>query len=160
MRWDRQGLTEAGFRGFASFDELRAGRLTDVPDEAGAYVVVREEETEPSFLAVSTGGRFKGRDPSVPIPALEMKWVAGCPILYIGKADRLRRRLKQFAAFGSGTPVGHWGGRFVWHLDRSGDLLVAWKRAGAGQTGRALESELLAQFVEDFGSLPFANLRS
>jgi excinuclease UvrABC nuclease subunit len=77
-------------------------------------------------------------------------------VLYIGKADALRRRVRQYMAFGAGRPVGHWGGRLIWQLADSDALLVAWR-----ETAEPLrvEAELLNAFADVFGSLPFANLR-
>jgi excinuclease UvrABC nuclease subunit len=35
--------------------------------------------------------------------------VIGAEVVYIGKADNLRRRLREFARFGVSAPIGHWG---------------------------------------------------
>jgi hypothetical protein len=48
--------------------------------------------------------------------ALIANWVDGAEVVYIGKADQLKRRLTQFADFGGGKPIGHWGGRLIWQL--------------------------------------------
>src|SRR5205823_4724784 len=111
----RAALLEQGFVGFVTFEELR-GRLTEVPTGPGAYVVLGAAETPPEFVAASSGGRFKGRDPSVSEDVLRAKWVDDCEVIYIGKADNIKRRLKQYADFGAGKPVGHWGGRYIWQL--------------------------------------------
>ena len=160
MAWDRATVERLGFVGFVSFADLRAGKLMDVTENACAYVVFRTGSKRPSFLAISTGGWFQGRDPSVDLRMLKSKWIDGCPVLYIGKADRLRRRLKQFSDFGLGRNVGHWGGRYLWHLADSAELLVAWKRCAPDETAADLETRLLHQFVADYGALPFANLRA
>jgi len=80
-----------------------------VPANAGVYLVLRTNEGAPSFLERSPGGRFKGKDPTVATETLEHEWVTGARVVYIGKADHLGRRLRQFARFGAGEPVGHWG---------------------------------------------------
>jgi len=112
--------------------------------------------TEPDFLASNPGGRFKGRDPTIDVSALEANWVDGAEVVYIGKADNLRQRLRQFAQFGAGKPIGHWGGRLVWQLPRSSELLVAWREA-PDEIPKEVETRMLAEFRAVNGQPPFAN---
>jgi hypothetical protein len=87
------------------------------------------------FAERSCGGWFKGKDPTVPQEDLTANWVDDAEVVYIGKADQLKRRLTQFADFGAGKPVGHWGGRLIWQLTNVDRLLVAWKeRRGASRS--------------------------
>jgi hypothetical protein len=111
-----------GFEGFVSAKRLREQGANDAPPAPGVYVVLREESGPPKFLDASRGGWFKERDPSVDIAALERKWIAGEPLLYIGKADQvkgLRGRIWALVRFGDTKPVGHWGGRYLWQLEES-----------------------------------------
>jgi hypothetical protein len=154
-RFTRELLEAEGFTGFVclqSLDEL------SVPQAAGIYAVVRDSEEPPTFMAENPGGRHKQRDPTVPTSSLTAKWIDECCVLYIGKAENLRRRLKQYRQFGLGQPVGHWGGRYVWQLADACDLLVCWKPT----IGNARDEEiaLLARFRERHGRLPFANINS
>lgn len=128
--------------------------LRDVPEPGGVYVVIQPTNTEPDFLKSNPGGRFKGRTPTVGAAALYANWVEGADIVYIGKADNLRRRLRQFAQFGAGKPIGHWGGRLIWQLTRSKDLLVAWRET-PGE--KEVETTMLADFRAAYGRPPFAN---
>ena len=161
MEFDKQGLTAGGFTGFRSFAELA---LSEIPQDPGIYAVLIPEGFVPRFLVTSVGGHFKGKDPSLPESALSAEWVSGAEVLYIGKAGAgktakrgLRKRIQEYADFGRGVPVGHWGGRLLWQLADSQALVIAWK---------VLPSELVdaseAQYHADFralhGRLPFANM--
>jgi hypothetical protein len=157
--FDRDDLADRGFAGFITFAQLRSASSTRVSDSPGVYAVLRESDDLPVFLDENPGGRFNGRDPTVPVARLVDKWVQGCHVLYLGKADRLRRRLRQFADFGAGKPVGHWGGRYIWQIDGAHDFTVAWREGNQLETARRVEMNLLREFSDCFGRLPFANLR-
>lgn len=57
-----------------------------VPTERGVHWVARESADPVKFLVTSVGGHFNGRDPTVPVAALERRWIYGENVLYIGKA--------------------------------------------------------------------------
>jgi hypothetical protein len=153
-----QALREEGFSGFVTFAELLAGALADVPTSGGVYLVYRDDEAEPVFLDERPGGRFKGRNPTELVETLSGNWVPATQVMYIGKGDSLRRRLKQFADFGAGKPVGHWGGRYIWQLADSADLLAAWREANTEETAAGAERALIERFKTSHGCLPFANI--
>jgi hypothetical protein len=153
-----EALTREGFGGFLTFDELRI-RLSEVPPQGVVYMVLREGSDPASYLEVNPGGRFKGRDPTVGAHVLQGKWIKGCEVVYIGKGDNIQRRLKQYADFGAGKPIGHWGGRFIWQLADSAKLLVAWMTCASEETAAMMESRLVRRFKgEHDGRLPFANI--
>lgn len=162
-RYTPDALAARGFSGFITVDNLRADR-SQIPPTPGVYVFLWPEANEPTFVARGTGGHFKMRDPNVPITTLEAKWVPESPVLYIGKAGRggglgpsLRTRLGHYLDFGSGKPVGHWGGRYIWQISDAGDLSVAWVELPEADP-RAFESEMINEFRSISGRLPFANL--
>jgi hypothetical protein len=121
------------------------------------YIILRPARQKVVFLAESPAGRFKG--PTTEVALLEAKWIAGSRVVYIGKADVANRRLKQFARFGAGEPVGHWGGRYIWQLADADQLLVAWHPTTWDEPARDYERRLLAHFAKlHRGARPFANL--
>jgi hypothetical protein len=157
--FERADLERVGFVGWRTWTDLRTSHFSEVPALPAAYVVYRCDMSEPVFLTSSSGGRFKDRDPSVAIPTLRAKWVPRARVVYIGKANVASQRLRQFARFGTGERVGHWGGRYIWQLADSTDLLVAWHGIAWSETARDYEKRLLARFGElHGGAKPFANL--
>jgi hypothetical protein len=159
-------LRSAGFTGFVSIRELRECKLQCVPGkpgDIGVYLVLRVQTDIPVFLKKSTGGFFKKQDPSVAVDILKANWVRNTLVVYIGKAGTLdgkatlRSRLRQYLSFGAGRAIGHWGGRMIWHLPQSEDLLVCWKRT-PNLAPRDVEKQMIRAFTEAFGNRPFANL--
>ena len=128
------------------------------PSSGGVYVITYNTNGQTSFRDKSCGGWHKGKDPTVSLDILAKEWVEGAEVVYIGKGDNLKRRLRQFANFGSGKPVGHWGGRLIWQLENINALRVAWKET-QGQKPHVVEKELISTFKSTYGKLPFANLR-
>lgn len=161
---DRLALRQKGFTGFVTIRDLTAHALADVPDVPGVYAVLRERPVGPVFLAESCGGHFKGKNPTVSISKLEKKWVSTSTIVYVGKAGEfdgtwgLQTRLGQYMRFGSGAPIGHWGGRYIWQLEDSAALTVCWYPT-PGLDPEGVEGELLVEFEKLHGALPFANLK-
>lgn len=150
----RADLEALGFEGWLPFQSSEAWSYC--PVASGVYAVVREPSEPPVFEQRSPAGWFKGRDPSVPLEALQANWVDGAEVIYIGKANSLRRRLRELRRFGAGEPVGHWGGRLIWQLAHESRLSVAWKET-PGVAPEMVEAELLESFRQKYGKYPFAN---
>lgn len=160
---DRRWLLDRGFSGFVDVGVLRNDYAGAAPKSPGVYAVLRERTQPPEFLEVNPGGHFKGKDPTVPCALLEQSWVPESQVVYIGKAGRIdagqsiQHRIRQYLAFGAGKPVGHWGGRLIWQLADSQELIFAWRET-PGVDPRAVERELISEFLHETCKLPFANL--
>ena len=114
-------------------------------------------------MQIGFGGHFKDKNPNVSIDILKENWVDNSLIVYIGKAGNesskatLNSRLKQYLYFGQGRKAAHWGGRLIWQLKDSDQLLVCWKKS-PNDDPRAIEKKLIKNFVTEYGKRPFANL--
>jgi hypothetical protein len=91
---------------------------------------------------------------------LRDRWIDGSPVVYLGETGDLHKRLKQRLAFGAGRAVGAWGGRALWQIPFSEDLVFAWRATDSKQAAVALERDLLAAFQQmNDGHRPFGNRR-
>lgn len=156
----RDGLSARGFVGFVRFHGID---LDQVPAEPGVYVVLREKESRPAFLDENPAGRFKGRNPTVPVAELEAAWPDGSQCVYIGKAAasrrgnrQLRQRINEFRQYGDGLPVGHQGGRRIWQLTDADEFILAWLII-RDQEPEKIEAELIRAFVAEHGRRPIGN---
>ncbi|XAS63993.1 hypothetical protein ACOM2C_11995 [Pseudarthrobacter sp. So.54] len=161
MPINRQSLKQDGFTGFRPLGDLDINRI---PQKPGIFAVLQPEGLRPQFLATSTAGIFKKKDPTAAAEALVVEWVDGADVLYIGKAGPgskgnrgLRRQIQEFVDFGRGKPPGHWDGRLIWQLAAAGSLILAWKELPVEQLNEA-EAGCHTAFVDQYGRLPFANL--
>lgn len=155
-------IKELGFMGFKKMKDLFTDS-SSIPKVKGVYLVLNPNYEKAEYLNVGTGGYFKGKDPNVSIDELCSNWVDSSLVVYIGKAGSetgnatLNSRLKQYFGFGQGRNIGHRGGRLIWQLQNSSDLIVCW-RALPNEDPRTIERELIRKFVAKFSKRPFANL--
>lgn len=161
---DPELVRAAGFTGFRLVSELRATKLAAVPKRMGVYMVLRTKTDPPKFRKQSPAGHFKRKDPTVSVATLRDNWVESTSVLYIGKAGApdeevtLRSRLAKYLAFGSGSKVSHWGGRLIWQLADSDELVVCWKPT-PNEVPAAAKQDLIDEFkASHSGRRPFANL--
>lgn len=154
------GICLEGFSEPVTIDELRRTRYVGIPDTPGTYLVIRASEITPRFLVKSTGGWFKRKDPSYSPEVVPKSWIEGAHIVYVGMTRArkgLRGRLRQYFDFGCGKNIGHRGGRLLWHLEDSANLLVCWRTCSAAEADLA-ETEAIVQFKATHGGArPFAN---
>lgn len=131
-----------------------------IDDSPGVYKISRVSLEPPEFLKVGTGGWDKNRNPNVSIDTLKEKWVDNARTLYIGKAENsLRSRIGNYMDFGLGRHASHHGGRYIWQLVDSRDLIVSWWSLPRDLSPGFVETELMKDFYNAHGKLPFANLR-
>jgi hypothetical protein len=158
--FSRADLETCGFVGWETWEDLRHSGFERVPADPLVYVVYRPATSTPTFRKTSPAGHHKGQDPTVAIPVLEENWVASSQVMNIGKADKGSRRLGEYGRFGAGANIGHKGGRYIWQLADSGELLVAWHVISWDELALDYEKRLLAHFAAQHdGAWPFANLK-
>lgn len=152
----------AGFIGFIPISTLYED-TSMIPKVMGVYFIIHKGSIPPDFLSKGTGGHFKGKNPNVPLSELIYNWVDNTKVIYIGKAGgsgssaTLQSRLRQYLRFGQSKPIGHWGGRIIWQIKNSGDLILCWKPIH-NEEPRIVEGNLIQQFKLIYGKRPFANL--
>jgi hypothetical protein len=151
------------FEGHHPVADLRQNRCAPIPCVRGVYVVRAPDGFKPIFLETSRGGHFQGKDPTMPIADLEKLWVAGTPILYIGKAGgegikaTLRTRIRALLRFGSGKRAGHRGGRPLWQVEGAEQFIISWRQL-PDEDPYKVEQDMVDKFARKFGKPPFANL--
>ena len=150
-------IKDAGFSGFKSVEDLYHVGYDSIPERGGVYLILRMSESKPVFIPKGTGGCFKGKEPNVSVGELKAHWVDGTCVMYIGQSTNLRKRLRDYMRFGHGKNVGHYGGRYIWQLSNCDDLVVCWKPTDNNPCME--EKRWMQEFVDYYGSLPFANLQ-
>ena len=154
-------IRSAGFEGFVTIAALKANPHLP-PDRMGVYLVLAPDRYAAEFLPKGSGGHYR-RNPNRPMDVIKTHWVNGAIVLNIGKAGKivgdvtLRGRLRAYMRFGSGENVSHYGGRHIWQLANSDDLLICWK--ATEEEPREVERRLIAAFKAHYGVRPFANLQ-
>ena len=157
--WTRDALEREGFIGWHRFGDLRPELRSINSGAGGVYVVYRETSDPPVWLDKNPGGTWRG-DPTVTRGDLVANWVEGANVVNIGKAKhrQLRNRLRAYCSFGEGGKGRHYGGRLIWQLEASADLLVA-SRVIEDTTidPHDVEQKMIRQFRAAYGKPPFAN---
>lgn len=155
------GISLDGFSEATEIGALWKTRCWTVPRDCGVYLIIRDSESTPEFLPESTGGRFKKREPTCVAQFVRDNWIEGARVVYVGKASGrkgLNRRLYDLVSFGYGQPIGHWGGRLLWHLPEKEKLLVRWRICRA-EDADAAETIAIGDFKSMYGGRrPYANL--
>lgn len=152
-------LGNAGFEGLYTIHALQHSKpiCTYVPEKPGVYLVVCPAAFPPVF---STS--VLNRANPYPEDVLMNGWIEGTPVLYIGKAGgsnhkaTLRRRIRCYMRFGLGKTDNHKGGKSIWQLNNSSELLMMWKVIEDAEPA-SIETNLIREFRNIYGKRPFAN---
>lgn len=155
-------LKAEGFIGFIPIKSLKYD-LDKIPNEPGVYMVILPNRKNISFRTQGTGGYFKGKDPNVSLDKLNDNWVSNTCVAYIGKAggdnsSSLKARIKLYLEFGIGKNVGHYGGRYIWQIEQSDELIICWKPI-LDDVPRKIEKGYIQLFKSIYNKRPFANLQ-
>lgn len=162
-------IKEAGFVGFVKMGELFHD-TSCIPPIKGVYFILKTDKKPPEFLSIGTGGYFNGENPNVSIAKLKSNWVEGIIVIYIGKGGgfnkkkgvesyaTLKSRLKTFISFGNGNKAAHRGGKYIWQLKNSAELLVCWLPTPEKEP-TDIETYFITEFKKQYNQRPFANNR-
>ena len=136
---------------------MHARDLRHIPASPGVYLVgVPFDGFEPEISDGTTGPAVvKGRSMLYPAHKLRKKFESSdrrC--LYIGESDNLQHRIALFLQYGRGEDVPHRGGRAIWQITNSRELILAWCVCANHEDVKAM---LLSSYRQNFGTLPMAN---
>ena len=151
-----EALEKNGFKGFVSVKDLCNDRGC-IPKKMGVYFVVLPVQHKVDFMENNPAGFRGGRNPTVSIEELEQNWVSDTLVLYIGKAKKFKERIHCYLKHGMGSDsAAHWGGRMIWQVKDSQNLLFCWKKSDKVDSFED-ERELINSFCEFYKKRPFAN---
>lgn len=148
-------------KGFKTFYELMRDQ-SSIPEDKGIYFVLYFGEGKPEFRETGTGGHYNGKDPNVSLEKLNNAWVENTIVLYIGQAggncsqETLNSRITTYLQFGQEKKVAHRGGRYIWQIENSDELVICWKKLKKLNPSY-LEWKKIKEFIERYKKRPFAN---
>lgn len=159
-RFDSEWLSDNGLRD--SFPSPRSRIPTSRATRGCMSSFGRTMTGRPFDLQVPRGGS-KGRIPPSTSPTCSGVGSPAHNCLMWGRPGpslkrTLRKRLDEYRRFGKGEPIGHWGGRLIWQLADSDELVVGWRATKPPQHPQCEESTLIRGFEADYGMRPFANM--
>ena len=156
-RWDRLAFAFEGLLARARLTDR--ANWTDLPRAPGIYLVCWTGAEQPIF---SDGtGEAKCATP-VSARCLQERWkhinqAEPTDIIYIGKGDDLRNRVRALARFGIGKAKNHKGGEWMWQITDIPELKIILHTCPLGKQV-AFEGFLLERFCKQHGSWPLANI--
>ena len=155
---DIEELKQNNFEGFISVEKLWEDSSM-IPNTQGVYLVLNQNKENIKFLETGVGGFYQGHNPNVPIDTLTNEFVPNSSVVYIGKANDLRNRIRQYLSFGQGNNAPHRGGKYIWQLENHRQLIFCWKTI-ENENPKLIESQLISKYKQQFThKRPFANLQ-
>ncbi|MDD2476938.1 MAG: hypothetical protein PHI32_13645 [Dysgonamonadaceae bacterium] len=148
------------FLNFYTFENLWLNGFRSIPNEKGIYIVMVPEQFDVQFLENTTAiTTHNGKNLLYPACDLRTKYNSSDrKILYVGKAggenNKLRQRIRQYVKYGYGEANNHRGGRAIWQIKNSEQLLIGYHIC---EKPRDEESILLAEYYSKYGTFPVAN---
>lgn len=153
------GIDMSEFAGCGRVINLWKGGYDAIPSVEGVYVVMRDVKSAPVFLVSCPVPFHNGRSLAYSLSQLQARWLQVASIIYVGKSENLRSRIRAYCQFGEGKPRAHSGGRSIWQLADAKDLVIGWKTTTLCDPALE-ETRLLEQFkMTNGGRRPFANVR-
>lgn len=148
-------IKKYGFKGFESVKDLREDS-SRISKKKGVYLVLKPQDMDVDFLETGTGGHTKG-NPNVSRDKLKAKRIENMLVLYVGRTGRtLYKRINELLRFGQGENIGHRGGRYLWQINHSEELVICWKEM-QDEDPEEIKNRLLLDFESKYSKLPFAN---
>lgn len=144
-----------------TFESLMQGNIGKVPTERGVYFIYCDDDYIYNYLPITEGRKsYKGKSTTQPVDKLkaigDKQKMSGSNILYIGKADNLRDRLRQYMNWGydiSDSP--HSGGKRLWQLVDNKRFHISYILT---EEPNKVESILIDTHIIEYHCKPFANV--
>jgi hypothetical protein len=168
-----EDIKNLGFTGFIPICQFHTSKQYHIiPKADGIYLILRVADTPCEFHALNPS-RMHSKHKNNPVRhsydvnllSAKSQQVKDTIVVYIGKAGggshrtSLHQRLKAYIEAGRTMPgqSSHAGGRAIWQLKDSADLIVCWKPSDNNEDAIEVEHRLLDEFKSTYGSLPLAN---
>lgn len=139
-------------------ETLGRAAWTDIPSSCGIYVVYLPKGM---IFDASPSAGAAIRSKTVSSAQLKAKWARitqrqPTDIVYIGKGDNLKRRIRNLARFGAGLATNHAGGEWMWQIPQIRSACVLIKLCPCGKQV-PFEKSLLDLFYSQHVDWPLAN---
>ena len=137
------------------------GHLNSIPDAEGVYAVYLPDKFTITIKQDSDAIKSPRKPYNIEKLKSKLKLImqdglVDNNVVYIGKADDLRNRTRQFIRFGMGLGSNHAGGRALWQIENNKKLLFEYTLCSGS---RLKEKEMLLDFKSRHGDYPFANFQ-